>query len=48
MFSPSSSSWRMAGAPEAVPGTFTIRLGSATASHSRRASSMVGSVSSAR
>ena len=48
MLIPSSSSWRIAGVPALVPGTLTIRLGSPTAFHRRRASSTVASVSMAR
>ena len=38
----------MAGAPSAVPGTFTIRFGRSTAFHRMRALSIVPSVSRAR
>ena len=48
MFSPRPISWRMAGMPAGVAGTFTIRLGRSTAAHSRSASAMVASVSLAR
>ncbi len=45
---PSPISWRMAGTPGCVPGTLIITLGRFTASQSRRASTMVASVSMAR
>ena len=48
MLMPSSISVRIAGVPALVPGTLTIRFGSSTASHRRRASSTVVSVPSAR
>ncbi len=38
MFSPRAISWRIAGMPAGVAGTFTIRLGRSTAFHSRSAS----------
>ena len=41
MFSPRPVSWRIAGMPAGVAGTFTIRLGRSTAAHSRRASPIV-------
>ena len=45
---PAPISWRIAGMPAGVAGTFTIRLGRSTAAHSRSASATVASVSLAR
>ena len=42
MFSPRPISWRIAGMPAGVAGTFTIRLGRSTAAHSRSASADCG------
>ena len=48
MLIPSAISVRIAGAPASVPGTLTIRFGRSTHLHSRRASTTVSSVRSAR
>ena len=48
MLIPSEITWRIAGTPGSVPGILTIRFGLPTAAHSRRASTIVASVSSPR